>query len=334
MKTHIKHSTDMPFVSIVIPVYNGAHTIGSAISACLSLDYPAELIEIIVVDDGSTDKTRHIVQQYPVTYIFQENAGPAKARNCGCHHAKGSIVAFLDSDCIPRRHWVRKMISQYTSDDIVCVGSRYGIANPESFLACLIYFEFLIRYKRMPRHPKFLGSHGYSFRKDFLERIGGYDESYSMASHEDNELAYRIFQRGFYTVFDKSNIVEHRFPTSLLKYLRIQMWHGYWRMKNYVDHPRMVTGDDYSDVWDYMQPPMAALFMICVLFSWIPFVRFMLIVLFILGIVVQLPIALSIVRLCRRKRYFFYIPFGMLRACARSIGMFIGLVKFWILRYS
>ncbi len=321
-----------PNVTIVIPAYNSEKTLGFAISACLKQDYPASLIEIIVVDDGSTDTTKDIAMSFGVKYIHQVNSGPATARNNGYKNASGEIVAYLDSDCVPQKYWVSKMIRQYTSESVVCVGSRYGIANRNSLVACCIYFEFLVRYKRMPRHPKFLGSHGYSFRRSFLEEMGGYSEEYKMASHEDNELAYRIVAKGYYTVFDKSNIVKHFFPVSFLKYLRIQFWHGYWRMKLYVDHPRMVTGDDYSDIWDYMQPPLMLTILALSFLMCFPSIRIIQFFLLLCLISLQIPITYSIIKLCQKKRYVYYIPFGVFRALSRSLGMALGILKFWVLR--
>ena len=323
---------DKPTVTIVIPAYNSAKTIAHAIEGCLKQDYSSDKLEIIVVDDGSIDNTKGIVDRYNVRYIYQHNQGPAAARNNGWKHANGDIVAFLDSDCIPRKYWIRKMVNNYTSPSVVCVGSRYGIANRKNLLACCIFFEFIVRYKRMPRHPKFLGSHGYSFRKSFLENIGGYSEEYKMASHEDNELAYRIIAKGYTTFFDKSNIVDHYFPTNFLKYLRIQFWHGFWRMKLYVNHPHMVIGDDYSDLWDYLQPPIMLAFLILFPLSFFHQVMWIELFLFICAICLQIPITLSIIHLCGRNRYLFYIPFGIIRAIARSLGMVKGIIQFWILK--
>lgn len=324
---------EKPFVSIVIPSFNSEKTIAKAIIGCDRQDYPRDLFEIIVVDDGSRDATPDIIRSYShVLFIRQDHSGPATARNKGLMNARGSIVAFLDSDCVPRPAWLSKMVRRYTSEDVVCVGSRYGIANRSSLLACCIYFEFLVRYRRMPRHPKFVGSNGYSFRSDFLKKIGGYSEEYRMASHEDNELAYRIISKGYSTFFDKTNIVDHHFPTHILRYLRVQLWHGYWRMKLYVDHPRMVTGDDYTDIWDYLQPPVSLLILVLLPFTLLFDIRLIVILLLMLLIALQLPITISMIRLCGRKRYLAYIPLGVIRAGARSIGMAKGIIHFWILK--
>ncbi len=86
-----------PLVSVVMPAYNCARYISAAIESVLAQAYRP--LEIIVVDDGSTDGTREAATAYPeVTYIAQANGGPAKARNAGIRRARGEYVALLDAD--------------------------------------------------------------------------------------------------------------------------------------------------------------------------------------------------------------------------------------------
>lgn len=89
-----------PFVSVIIPTYNRAHFVGDAIKSVLNQDVVDCFIEIIVVDDGSTDNTRQVVSSFgkKVKYIFQDNKGPGAARNRGIDEASGDWIAFLDSD--------------------------------------------------------------------------------------------------------------------------------------------------------------------------------------------------------------------------------------------
>jgi glycosyltransferase involved in cell wall biosynthesis len=91
-----------PRFSVIVPAFNCGRYIGESLESILKQSYPA--VEIIVVDDGSTDNTAHIVQQltarYPILYIRQHNQGPAVARNRGVDVAKGDWVAFLDADDI------------------------------------------------------------------------------------------------------------------------------------------------------------------------------------------------------------------------------------------
>ena len=88
----------MPLVSVILPVYNRAASVARAIDSVLAQTY--EPLELIVVDDGSTDRTRDVVRQFApgVTLVEQEHAGAYAARNRGIAHARGELIAFIDSD--------------------------------------------------------------------------------------------------------------------------------------------------------------------------------------------------------------------------------------------
>ncbi len=90
--------TEKPLISTILPVFNGARYIQQAIESILEQDH--EPMEIIVVDDGSVDDTRKVVQRFGsrVTYVYQENAGIAITMNHGVKLSAGSLLAFLDSD--------------------------------------------------------------------------------------------------------------------------------------------------------------------------------------------------------------------------------------------
>ena len=116
-------------LSIIIPTYNSASFIGQTIEACLVQDYPKDKIEIIVVDDASTDGTKAVVTRYPVKYIYQKRGGPAAARNRGYRSAKGEVIFFTDADCVPEKDRLKVMIENLCKKDIVAVTGTYGIKN-------------------------------------------------------------------------------------------------------------------------------------------------------------------------------------------------------------
>jgi glycosyltransferase involved in cell wall biosynthesis len=89
-----------PLISVIIPVFNGEKFIADAIQSVLKQDYKP--LEIIVVDDGSTDKTAQVVKNFAqnITYLYQENAGISASRNKGLEHANGELIAFIDADDI------------------------------------------------------------------------------------------------------------------------------------------------------------------------------------------------------------------------------------------
>ena len=89
--------TDNPTVSVIIPTYNRAHTLGRAIDSVLHQTHPAD--EIIIVDDGSTDDTAALLENYSdLIHLEQKNAGVSTARNTGIAQASSSWIALLDSD--------------------------------------------------------------------------------------------------------------------------------------------------------------------------------------------------------------------------------------------
>jgi glycosyltransferase involved in cell wall biosynthesis len=103
---------NLPAVSIIIPVYNNEENIGKLIKSLLKSDYPKELFEIIIVDNGSNDRTKEIVRQYtPVALLEEKNIQSSyAARNKGIQYAKNEILAFIDSDCIANSQWIKNAV--------------------------------------------------------------------------------------------------------------------------------------------------------------------------------------------------------------------------------
>lgn len=98
--------SNFPLISVIIPVYNRERYLKEAIESVLAQTYPA--IELIVVDDGSSDRSAEIAQSYPVIYYYQTNGGISAARNAGIALATGEFIAFLDSDDI----WVTDKLAK------------------------------------------------------------------------------------------------------------------------------------------------------------------------------------------------------------------------------
>lgn len=111
--------TDKPLVSVIVPTYNRAHILHNALNSLLEQSY--NNIEIIVVDDGSTDDTADLINRYNndhIKYFFQQNTGQAGARNKGLRHASGDIVASLDSDDIWYPNFLEQCVKKLVADDL------------------------------------------------------------------------------------------------------------------------------------------------------------------------------------------------------------------------
>ncbi|MGZ3754393.1 MAG: glycosyltransferase family 2 protein [Mucilaginibacter sp.] len=107
--------SNTPLVTVIIPTYNRAGILKHAIESALQQTYTN--IQLVVVDDGSTDDTAAVVARYPAAnYVFQEHAGQAAARNCGLKHAKGTILASLDSDDLWNPDFLERSVNKLEAE--------------------------------------------------------------------------------------------------------------------------------------------------------------------------------------------------------------------------
>ncbi len=315
-------------VSIVIPAYNAEKTIGKTLETCLDQDYKGEF-EIIVVDDGSTDNTRDIIKGYPVRYIFQGNSGPAAARNRGWKAGSGKIVCFTDSDCIPKKNWLSTLLKHYKDNtQVSAVCGSYEIANPESLLARCIQEGIAFRHSTMGENVRVFGTYNLAIKRSVLEEVGGFDETFLQASGEDNDLSYRIQERGHRIVFDGDALVAHHHRNSLFKYLKDQYVHGYWRAKLYRDHPGMSGGDDYTQWKDILEVPLCGLIMILLPFVWAPYTVTAISLTLLFYLAMQVRFSLQVFRGERWRLFFLFLLVTTLRGFARTLGFIKGVVKF------
>ena len=129
-------------VSVIIPVYNAENYISKCLESILNQSY--KNIEIVVINDGSTDKSEELIKAYQdkdnrIVYLSQKNSGPSVARNNGIGHSTGEYLVFIDSDDIAERTYVELLLKKMVSSgaDIVCCGyqdiSEFGVLNHTDF---------------------------------------------------------------------------------------------------------------------------------------------------------------------------------------------------------
>jgi glycosyltransferase involved in cell wall biosynthesis len=246
-----------PAVSIVIPARDATSTLPASLAACRAQE-GAPSLEIVVVDNGSTDDTAAVAERMGARVIRQANSGPAAARNRGWREARAPVILFTDSDCVPHPDWVRLLAGAIDTGTPVAGGS-YGIANPGCRLAEIVHAEIVWRHSRLGREVEYVGSFNFGVRREALESVGGFDAFYSEASGEDSDLCYRLRDAGHRIRFVPEALVDHYHPTSLARYGREQSRHGFWRVVLYGTHPRRVRGDGYAGPLDLVAPPLAAL---------------------------------------------------------------------------
>jgi glycosyltransferase involved in cell wall biosynthesis len=234
--------------SVIVPAYNAGKTIGECLGALTHQSMDAADYEIIVVDDGSRDGTAMIVKSFPVRYLHQPNKGPAAARNHGSREARGLIILFTDSDCVPAPDWVENMTESFTDPDVVAVKGAYR-TNQRSLFARFAQVEFEERFELLKRAASIdmVDTYSAAYRADVFRQVGGFDESFPVANNEDTELSYKLSRMGRKMVFNPDAVVYHlNHPDSLRRYARLKFWRGYWRMVVYRRYPDKMMKDSYT----------------------------------------------------------------------------------------
>ncbi|MFH1257055.1 MAG: glycosyltransferase family A protein [Candidatus Diapherotrites archaeon] len=161
----------LPKASIVIAAYNNAKTLERVLDAMLELIYPNDF-EVIVANDGSTDGTEKMLakefgKQEKIKIINLQHGGVCKARNAGIKAAKFPIVVNMDHDCIPAKNWLKEMVHGFSHE-------KTGVVSAYDYF----------------------GGTSTAFRKELLEKVGGYDEAYRYY-REDTDLSFKIMDLGY-----------------------------------------------------------------------------------------------------------------------------------------
>ena len=204
--------TKTVLVSVIIPVYNSSKYIQKAIDSVLAQTY--NNYEIIVVDDGSTDNTKAILEQYKdkIHYIYQENQGSAAARNTGIKLAQGELVAFLDADdlwSMPEK--LEKQVACFAADpDLGGVNTGWRIIDGAGK-----HLKTVQPWHKAPTldletwlKKKCVRTSAMIFRREWLEKVGGFDPE--IRQSHDVDLILRLSLAGCKTIWLKEETVCYR----------------------------------------------------------------------------------------------------------------------------
>ncbi len=217
---------EKPFVSVIIPVYNAEEYFGDCLDAIISSSYTS--IEVIVVDDCSTDKSVTIAREKGATiHQLPVQSGPSVARNMGAKYALGDVLLFIDSDIIIRMDTIELVVADFRSNpDIVAL---FGSYDDEPVVK-----NFISQYRNLFHHFQHQQSNEEAFTfwagcgailKKVFDEVGGFDgEKYRKPCIEDIELGYRVCEKGYRILLDRDIHVKHLKQWKLFSMLRTDIF--------------------------------------------------------------------------------------------------------------
>lgn len=228
---------EWPTISIVICAYNAAATLDECLEHTCALAYPG--LEIIVVDDGSTDDTAAIARRHPRARLLTiDHAGLSVARNEGFRLATGDVVAYLDSDAYPTPEWPFYLALGFDGRDVAGVGGP-NVPPPDDPHGA----QVVARAPGGPVHvltadnrAEHVPGCNMAFWRYVLEEIGGFDPVYEAAG-DDVDFCWKVLDRQWDIGFHPAALVWHHRRPGLRPYLRQQR--GYGRAEALVEarHP-------------------------------------------------------------------------------------------------
>ena len=184
-----------PLVSVVIPALDEEKYIGRVIKCLKDQDYPQDKIEIIVVDNGSVDKTAEVSEKLGAKVLKLKQRGVSLARQKGSEIAKGDIISGVDADVVLPKNWITEMVSVLSDNEVVGVTGIIRAHSKSLWIQFLyiISFEFYFLVSFVTRHVYFSGMN-FGVKRDAFFKSGGFN--IDLKAGEDLDLSLKVAKFG------------------------------------------------------------------------------------------------------------------------------------------
>jgi GT2 family glycosyltransferase len=228
---------EYPKVSVVVCAYNADRTMAACLASLEKLNYPN--YEVIVVNDGSTDRTRAICEQFDyIRLINQDNKGLSAARNVGIEAAEGEIVAFTDSDCVADPDWLTYLVGTLEFRNAGMSGGPNFPPPEETLVPSAVAVSpggptHVLLNDEVAEH---IPGCNMAFKKKVLQEINGFDPVFRAAG-DDVDLCWRLQNAGYPIGFSPSAIVWHFRRNTVKAYFNQQRGYGKAEAQLYFKHP-------------------------------------------------------------------------------------------------
>jgi glycosyltransferase involved in cell wall biosynthesis len=226
-----------PRVSVVVCAYNAERTMLPCLASLEQLNYPD--YEVIVVNDGSKDRTLEIAEGFPYCRIIsQENKGLSVARNVGAEAATGEIVAYTDSDCVADPDWLNYLVGTMEEKGLVaCGGPNFSPTEtslvPEAVAAAPGAPCHVLLDDEVAEH---IAGCNMAFRRDVLLGLGGFDPLYRAAG-DDVDICWRLQDAGYTIGYSAAAFVWHFRRNTVKAYIGQQKGYGKAEALVFGKHP-------------------------------------------------------------------------------------------------
>ena len=230
-----KNEVYQPPVSILIPAYNEERVIGRILQGMTKLTYPKDKMQVIVIDDASTDNTGETAEGYAKSHNYikvihrkqgEGGKGKASALNIGLKQAQGGIIFCFDADYYPQSDIIEKLVAEFTDPKVGAVQGRVTVLNePQNLVTRLVALERIGGYRvdqqardSLGLITQFGGTVG-GFKRSLLESLDGWDESILA---EDTDLTFRVYLAGY----------KIRYVNDAECYEEaVENWRDYWKQR-------------------------------------------------------------------------------------------------------
>ena len=272
-----KITIKFPSVSILIPAYNEEKTITKTIKSVLNLDYPKDKLEIIVINDSSTDNTANMVKKFKevkLIYNKHRGAGKASALNTGLKYANGELFAVIDADSEIEKYSLKNLISYFEDNKTGSVISSIKIRNPKNIYHHIQRLEYILATfirKLMSKIDTLHITPGVLsvYRTRLIKKLGGFDEKNIT---EDLEIALRLRANNYSVKMSPDSITYTRIPSDFkeLWHQRIRWFRGF--IHNNLKYKKMFMNKKYGAMGRFQLPlNILTFFTIVILFVFISY---------------------------------------------------------------